>query len=103
MDSFSIFMLGFCIFGPQMLIGVAAAELSHKKAAATATGFVGFFAYIGASISGYPLGRVIDVFGWNGFFMGLIITSLCSLILLLPLWSVTSNDQDDAQPEAEFV
>lgn len=39
------FAIGFFIFGPQMLIGMAAAECSHKDAAGAATGFVGLFAY----------------------------------------------------------
>lgn len=30
-DSCALFMVGFAVFGPQMLIGVAAAELVHKK------------------------------------------------------------------------
>ena len=38
------FAIGFFIFGPQMLIGMAA-ECSHKDAAGAATGFVGLFAY----------------------------------------------------------
>ena len=37
--------IGFFVFGPQMLIGMAAAECSHKEAAGAATGFVGLFAY----------------------------------------------------------
>lgn len=41
------FSIGFFIFGPQMLIGMAAAECSHKDAAGAATGFVGLFAYLG--------------------------------------------------------
>lgn len=41
------FAIGFFIFGPQMLIGMAAAECSHKDAAGAATGFVGLFAYLG--------------------------------------------------------
>ena len=48
-DCLLMFLIGFFIFGPQMLIGIAAAELSHKKAAGTATGFAGCFAYLGAA------------------------------------------------------
>lgn len=45
------FTIGFFVFGPQMLIGMAAAECSHKEAAGAATGFVGLFAYLGASLA----------------------------------------------------
>lgn len=89
-DSVVMFLIGFTIFGPQMMIGLAAAELSHKKAAATSTGFVGFFAYIGAACAGYPLGTITQSLGWGGFYLSLIICCVISTLLLLPLWSVTA-------------
>lgn len=91
-DSAMIFMIGFLIFGPQMLIGMAAAELSHKKAAATATGFVGWVAYAGAAFAGYPLGKITQVYGWEGFFVTLTACGVISTLLLLPLWKVRSRE-----------
>lgn len=83
-----MFVIGFFIFGPQMLIGVAAAELSHKKAAGTATGFIGWFAYIGAAIAGgYPFAKLTQEFGWSIFFVALLVCAVCSVFLLLPLWT----------------
>lgn len=93
LNSLAIFLVGFSIFGPQMLIGVAAAEMSHKKAAATSTGFVGFFAYIGAAIAGYPLGKITQEYGWEGFFWSLFVCCIISLAFLMPLWGVTENDK----------
>lgn len=91
LDSLAIFMMGFVIFGPQMLIGVAAAELAHKKAAATSTGFIGFIAYIGAAMAGGPLGSVKDRLGWEGFFMIIFVCCAMSVVFLLPLWNVKEN------------
>ncbi|HAB98924.1 MAG TPA: MFS transporter family glucose-6-phosphate receptor UhpC, partial [Parachlamydiales bacterium] len=71
-DSLFLFFFGFFIFGPQMLIGMVPAELSHKKAAATATGFVGCFAYLGAAFAGGPLGAITKEWGWVTFFMILV-------------------------------
>lgn len=92
LDSCSIFVIGFMIFGPQMLIGVAAAELSHKKAASTSTGFAGCFAYMGAAVAGYPLGKITQELGWDGFFMALIFCCAVSVLLLVPLWGVRVNN-----------
>lgn len=91
LDTFAVLLLGFTIFVPQMLIGVAAAELSHKKAAATATGFIGFFAYLGAASAGFPLGWIIQEssWEWNGFLLALLLSSTITLLALLPLWNVT--------------
>lgn len=91
LDSLAMFMIGFTIFGPQMLIGVAAAELSHKKAAATSTGFAGCFAYMGAAVAGYPLGTVTQNFGWDGFFLFMAVCCVLSTLLLMPMWSVTQT------------
>lgn len=91
MDSFLIFLIGFLVFGPQMLIGIAAAELSHKKSAATATGFAGLFAYLGAAAAGFPLGMVIRDMGWYSFFVVLASCSVIATLLLCPLWSVKVN------------
>ncbi len=91
LDSALLFAIGFLIFGPQMLIGMAAAELSHKKAAGTATGFIGWVAYLGAASAGYPLGKITQDWGWQGFFVILAICGFLSVFLLLPLWSVKSS------------
>lgn len=89
LDWIAIFLMGFTVFGPQMLIGVFASELCHKNAAATANGFVGWIAYLGAAVSGYPLGLVIDANGWNGAFFVILMCSLICISLLIPLWKVT--------------
>jgi OPA family sugar phosphate sensor protein UhpC-like MFS transporter len=91
LDSLMLFLIGFSIFGPQMLIGVAAAELSHKNAAATATGFAGWVAYLGAAVAGYPLGKITQDMGWDGFFWAMTFCCVVSVVLLMPLWNVTEN------------
>jgi len=89
LDGLAVFMTGFWIFGPQMLIGVAAAELAHKKAAATASGFTGLFGYAGAAIAGWPLGVICETWGWTGFFTTITVCGIVSFFLLIPLWSVS--------------
>ena len=90
-QSLLLFGIGFFIFGPQMLIGMAAAELSHKKAAGTATGFAGWFAYAGAAVAGGPLGAVARDWGWEGFFVIITACGIIALLLLIPLWKVKYN------------
>lgn len=89
LDSLLLFFLGFFIFGPQMMIGMACAELTHKKAAGTATGFAGFFAYcLGAALAGAPLGAIIKNYGWDSFFLALFICCFIPFFMILPLWNV---------------
>lgn len=103
LDSSAIFMIGFMTFGPQMLIGVAAAELSHKKAAATSTGFAGWWAYLGAAMAGYPLGKLTQDIGWDGFFYSLIFCCAASTLLLLPLWSVRTYENRKTVKEKKSI
>ena len=92
-----MFFFGFLIFGPQMLIGMAAAELADKEAAGTATGFAGLFAYTGAACAGWPVGRITQDFGWPGFFLLLSICACVAVLLLLPLWSKRARPKLAAQ------
>lgn len=92
LDAVFLFLFGFFIFGPQMLIGMAAAELSHKKAAATATGFAGCFAYLGAAFAGGPLGAVVKTWGWNSYLLILVVCAVLGALIVLPIWSVKTKD-----------
>jgi OPA family sugar phosphate sensor protein UhpC-like MFS transporter len=98
LDSVLMFLIGFFVFGPQMLIGVAAAELSHKKVAGTATGFTGIFSYIGAAAAGGPLGKLMQVWGWEGFFITMSICSVVALVFLATIWSIKGCHKK-AKPE----
>lgn len=89
LDWITIFLMGFSIFGPQMMVGMFAAEIVHKRSAATANGFVGWIAYMGSAVAGYPMGLIIDASGWSGAFVFLFGCSLFFVALLLPLWNVT--------------
>ena len=77
-----------------MLIGMAAAELSHKEATATATGFVGCFAYLGAAFAGAPLGAITQTFGWDVYLITLFVCGALGALILLPLWSLRDNPKD---------
>lgn len=90
LDSILLFITGFLIFGPQMLIGIIAAEISGKKAAGTASGFAGLLGYFGAASSGYPLGKMCQEYGWNSFFIALAVCGVLSTLFLLPFWSLRS-------------
>lgn len=81
-----MFLMGFFVFGPQMMIGIAAAEQTDKSAAATANGFVGWFGYVGTAIAGAPLGFVAEQYGWSGFYMILAGGALLTLLFLVPMW-----------------
>jgi OPA family sugar phosphate sensor protein UhpC-like MFS transporter len=100
LDGVFMFLFGFFIFGPQMLMGMAAAEMSHKNAAATATGFLGFFGYLGAAAAGGPLGAITKAWGWDSYLLTLFVCGLLGAVALLPLWSIKTNPRVAKRDEA---
>ncbi|MCG3862897.1 MULTISPECIES: MFS transporter [unclassified Photobacterium] len=87
-----LFTIGFFVFGPQMLIGMAAAECSHKDAVGAATGFVGLFAYMGAALAGYPLALIMQYYHWMGFFVVISVAAAAIGLLLLPFLKAQHGD-----------
>jgi len=85
--------IGFFIFGPHMLIGLASTEFVDKRAAAASYGFVGFLGYLGAACAGYPVGKIIDLWNWNGFYTCMMSASAMIIIILLPLLSIEKREK----------
>lgn len=59
-------VIGFCIYGPQvLLVGTAPADLARKGTSAAAAGFVNSLGYVGAASGDYFTGRALDAYGWQ--------------------------------------
>lgn len=76
LDTLAMMSVGFLVFGPQVLVGVAAADFASRKAVGAATGLTGTFGYFGASVGSLGLGVTVDRFGWDGGFI-FFITAAC--------------------------
>lgn len=92
--------IGFLISGPQILIGVAAADFASKKAAATASGFTGTLGYAGTAIAGFGAGWLADNCGWNYVFIATMISAGCASIFLTLTWNKRSKVLADAEKQA---
>jgi len=79
---------GALIYGPVMLIGVAALDYVPKKAAGTAAGLTGLFGYVGGEVSANVIiGLIVDKFSWNGAFLLILVSCLLAIICLMPTWN----------------
>ena len=86
LDACALGAVGFLVYGPQMLVGVCAADSASKNAAATATGFTGLFGYIGSIVSGIGTGWVVDHYGWSGGFIFFTVSALIGGLCFLLTW-----------------
>jgi len=85
-----LIVIGFCIYGPQvLLVGTAPADLARRGTSAAAAGFVNFLGYMGAAtgdvITGYFAspnhgGWQTVIYIWSGW-------AFLASMLMIPLWS----------------
>ncbi len=87
LDAAVLVAVGFVVYGPQMLVGVAAADFASKKAAATATGLTGTFGYLGSAVCGVGTGLIVDKWGWDGGFIFFIASAVMGTLLFVLTWT----------------
>ena len=86
---------GFCIYGPQALIGIAAANQATKRAAATANGLTGLFGYASTIVSGVGLGFVAQHYGWNWAYIGILGMAVVGMLIFLLMWGARADGYDE--------
>ena len=82
---------GFFIYGPQCLLAVTAANLATKKAAATAIGLTSIFGYASTVLSGWGLGALVQHYGWNLAFEGLIVVAALGSFTFALAWRAKAH------------
>jgi sugar phosphate permease len=61
-----LFFIGFCIFGPQvLLVGTLPVDLARSGTVAAAAGFVNFMGYMGAAGGDVLTGQIAQTHGWS--------------------------------------
>lgn len=95
-------MAGFFIYGPQALIGIAAANQATNRAAATANGLTGLFGYASGIVSGVGVGAMVDYFSrtnpahsWDYVFVGMIGVALIGMLVFLTMWRAKADGYDE--------
>ncbi len=84
-------MIGFFIYGPQALLGVATTQQATPRAAGVAGGFVGIFSYASTILSGIGFGFVAQHWGWNAAVAVMFAASVAGGMILLFMWFVPSS------------
>lgn len=99
MSALTMMVLGFLVYGPQVLAGVASADIASKKAVGMANGLTGTFAYLGSALSGICVGWIADHYGWNGGFMFFIAAAFLSTFFFSLTWSYRAKVLEEVETE----
>src|SRR3989442_3523345 len=82
---------GFFVYGPQCLLAVTAANLGTERAAASAIGLTSIFGYASTVLSGWGLGALVQRYGWDVGFEGLIIVAVIGTLLFIAAWPAKAH------------
>lgn len=82
---------GFFIYGPQSMIGTAAANLATKRAAAAAVGLTGLFGYASTTLSGVGIGALAQHYGWDAAFLLFFACGVIGTLLFACCWQAKAH------------
>jgi len=82
---------GFCIYGPQALIGIVASNQATKAAAAMANGFTGIMGYASTTVSGIGIALIKEHFGWGVTLGSIAAFALVGMVLFLFAWNSSAD------------
>jgi OPA family glycerol-3-phosphate transporter-like MFS transporter/OPA family sugar phosphate sensor protein UhpC-like MFS transporter len=82
---------GFFVYGPQSLVGISAANLATKRAAASAVGLTGLFGYLSTVVSGVGVGMLVQKHGWDAGFLLFVVAALAGTSLFALCWKAKAH------------
>jgi len=81
--------VGFCTYGPHILmVGHAAQDFGKKSGAAGASGFIDAMGYVGATLAGWGAGRLIKSHGYEITFVTFGSAAFLAALLACIIWKV---------------
>jgi sugar phosphate permease len=87
-----LFCIGFCIFGPQvLLVGTLPVDLARRGTAAAAVGFVNFMGYMGAAAGDKLTGRLAEDYGWPVAVRFWAACAFAGALVIAFLWNKSSS------------
>ena len=83
--------VGFCIYGPQALVGIMAANQATKEAAAMANGFTGIMGYLSYFVSGIGIAFIKEHYGWGVTLGAIAGFAIIGMVLFLFAWNANAD------------
>ncbi len=90
-----LFLVGFCIFGAQvLLVGTLPIDLARRGTAAAAVGFVNFMGYMGAAAGDKVTGNLAQEHGWRFAVFFWAACALAAAVVVAFLWNATTPREE---------
>src|SRR5213592_4252691 len=90
-----LFLVGFCIFGAQvLLVGTFPVDLARRGTAAAAVGFVNFMGYMGAAAGDKLTGHLAEESGWSSAVMFWVSCAFVAAVTAACLWNAKANPDE---------
>lgn len=83
--------IGFFVYGPQALLGVASTQQASPRAAGVAGGLVSIFSYASTVVSGVGFGFVAQHWGWSAAYGTIFAAALASAAVLCMMWKAPAE------------
>ena len=97
----AVALVGFCTYGPHILmVGHAAQDFGKRSGAAGAAGFIDATGYIGASLAGWGAGQLIDKHGYATTFTVFGLAALLGACTACVLWRRGPTEPAAGEPKA---
>jgi sugar phosphate permease len=94
-------LIGFAIFGPQvLLVGTAPADLARRGTAAAAAGFVNFMGYLGAFTGDQVTGYLVQHYEWRTAILFWAGCAFAAAAVSTLLWNARAQRPDHDPPLA---
>ena len=85
--------IGFFLYGPQALLGVASTQQATPRAAASANGVLGISGYLSTIVSGVGFGWMAGRWGWTSVFVTMLASAVLGGAVVAMMWKAPASSQ----------
>ena len=89
--------IGFFLYGPQALLGVASTQQATPRAAASANGVLGIAGYLSTIVSGVGFGWMAGRWGWTSVFATMLLSAILGGIVVAMMWNASASAREDCE------
>ena len=86
-------LIGFFVYGPQALLGIASTQQATPRAAASAGGILGILGYLSTIVSGIGFGWMAQKWGWNAAYATILAAAVAGGLVVALMWKAPAEQE----------